>query len=127
MHDLLSWFELDGPEHVTDVAGEEPGYHSMTLPANAEAKQGWSKQSETLNLQAWILEQKEALTIFFKHQWPVATDVLPANNTAVGSYYTETVLLKVAQEISSQHPITTTRTSFSTTVPVPTIQGAVTW
>jgi len=127
VHDLLSWFELDGPIHVTDIAGEEPGYHSMTLPANAEAKQGWSKQSETLNVQAWILEQKEALTIFFNHQWPVATDVLPANN-AVGSYYTETVLLKVAQEISSQHPVTTTRTSsFSTTVPVPTIQGAVTW
>ena len=39
----------------------------------------------------------------------MAADVLPANSTITGSYYAETVLPKVVQEISIQRPIATTK------------------
>ena len=47
--------------------------------------------------------------IFFNHQWPVAIDVLSANNTITGSGYAETILLEVVQEISSQRAISITQ------------------
>ena len=39
-----------------------------------------------------------------------STDVLPANSTITGSFYAETVLAKVVQQISSQRSLTTTTT-----------------
>ena len=55
-------------------------------------------------MQERISKQKKAIHLFFNYQGSVAVDILPANTTVTGSYYAETVLPKVAQEISSQRP-----------------------
>ena len=48
--------------------------------------------------------RKRLFTVFLNFQSSVAVDILPASTTAIGSYYAETVLPNVAQEISSQRP-----------------------
>ena len=55
-----------------------------------------------------------------------STDALPANSTITGSFYAETVLPKVVQQISSECSLTTTTTQkvlLPATMPVPRNKG----
>ena len=49
----------------------------------------------------WVLKQEETILNIFSNKWPVEVDNLEEKSTITGTYYIETVLPKVVQEMEN--------------------------
>ena len=104
--DLLNRFEPNGPKRLTDVVTGDETWVPFFGIASKRRNKVWLGQNDQRHqiCRKGFQSRKRLFTVFFNYQGSVAVDILPANTTVTGSYYAETVLPKVAQEISSQRP-----------------------
>ena len=98
---LLHLFELNGPEHKTNVVISDEAWMHFCGIASKRWNAFWlgPEDKDIRSAKPDFQSKKRLFWIFFGNKRPVEVDVLAEKSTFTGTYYTETVLFKLVQEM----------------------------